>query len=84
MHRKKLSAEMFAEEFWKNALWKKKMERELKSRDLDGDGFVSKVDYDLLIQRYRELGTPEKHLEKMTLLLHGWGDEVHGDRKWCH
>ncbi len=82
MHRKKLSAEMFAEEFWKNALWKKKMERELKSRDLDGDGFVSKVDYDLLIQRYRELGTPEKHLEPTPAWV--GGDEVHGDRKWCH
>ncbi len=60
---------MSAEEFWKNALWKKKMQRELKIRDLDGDGFVSKADYDLVIQRYRELGAPEKRLEKMTQLL---------------
>lgn len=38
----------------------------MKIRDTTKDGFISKEDFDLVVERYREMGAPETHLKKMV------------------
>ncbi len=54
-----------AEKFTKNEFWKKKFMKECEVRDTNKDGFLSRSDLDLVFQRYKDMGTSEKHLAKL-------------------
>ena len=60
---------MNAEELKKNEFWQKKMLKVAKVRDVDGDGSITKADYDLILQRYKDMGTPEKHLKMLEKIV---------------
>ena len=48
-----------------NEFWKKKASRAIQVRDTNKDGRISKADFDLVVQRYREMGASKEHLKKM-------------------
>lgn len=54
------------EELVKNEFWHKKMTKELSVRDADKDGFISRSDFQLIIQRYKDMGSSEEHLKKLN------------------
>ena len=56
---------MNTEELKKNEFWQKKIYKVAKIRDVDGDGLITKADYYLIFQRYKDMGTPEEHLKKL-------------------
>lgn len=53
------------------------MKRAFETRDANKDGFISIADFDLVVQRHRDIGTPEKHIkileEKFKKLCESWG-----------
>ena len=54
-----------AEGLHSNEFWKKKAYRAIQVRDTNKDGCISKADFDLVVERYREMGVSEKHLQKL-------------------
>ena len=53
-------------DYAKNEYWRKKYYKKLKVLDTDKDGFITKADFDIIIQRYKDLGkTDEKRLAKV-------------------
>ena len=54
-----------AEGLQSNEFWRKKANRAIQVRDTNKDGRISKADFDLVVQRYREMGASEEHLKKM-------------------
>ena len=61
--------------------WKKKAHRAIRVRDTNRDGTISKEDFDMVIEHYRDMGTSEEHLKKLsdsfskTCLNYGMADE---------
>ncbi len=53
------------EELRKSEFWRRKIYTLMKIRDTNRDGKISMADYKLVIQRYRDMGASEEHLEKM-------------------
>lgn len=49
----------------KNELWRKKIFTALKARDVNKDGFISNADFDMIIQRYKDMGISESHSKKL-------------------
>ena len=49
----------------KSEFWRKKFRRAVEVRDTDKSGYISRADFELILERYRKLdtSTPE-HLEK--------------------
>ena len=45
-------------------------------RDLDKDGWITRNDFKLVIQRYKELGASQEHLDKLSSLLLGSLDKM--------
>ncbi len=56
---------MMADNLHSNEFWKKTY-RAMQVRDTNRDGFISKADFDLYAQRYKEMGAPEEHIRKMN------------------
>lgn len=56
---------MALEEIASNEFFLKKLQKEARVRDTNKDGFISKEDYDVVVQRYKEMGVSEAHLEKL-------------------
>lgn len=50
-------------------LYLKKRQRELVVRDADKDGFISRADYELIIQRHIDLGTPAEKVKQVRELV---------------
>ena len=59
-----------------NDFWKRKFQRALQVRDLDKDGWITRNDFKLVIQRYKELGASQEHLDKLSSLLLGSLDKM--------
>ena len=60
------ATERMATDFSKNEYWRKNYYKELSTRDANKDGFLAREDFDIIIQRYRDLGkTDEKRLAKL-------------------
>ena len=53
-------------ELVKSEFWHKKIQAVNKIRDLNKDGFISKADYKIFIQHYKDLGSSEEHVKKLT------------------
>ena len=54
----------------KSELWKKKIRKAVISRDANKDGFISREDFELVLERYRKVGSSkEEHLETLTKSL---------------
>ena len=60
-----------------NDFWKKKFLRCLETLDVNKDGFISREDFETIVKRYKELGAPDSHIEKLKtnneFLYAGWG-----------
>ena len=56
----------FSRELQSNEFWRKKFQRALAVRDTDGDGFITRSDFKLIIQRYKDMGSSEEHLKKLN------------------
>ncbi len=56
---------MMAEDLTLNEFWKKKVYRAIRVRDANKDGYISKADFELIVQRYKDIGAPEEHLKKL-------------------
>ena len=56
----------FDPELSKNEFWRKKVYKTMAVRDTDRDGFITRYDFRLIIQRYREMGSPEKPLQELS------------------
>ena len=60
------------DELIKNEFWKRKIYTVMKVRDADKDGLISKADYELLYQGYKDMGASAedlKRLEKVHVLV---------------
>ena len=61
----------------KNDFWMKKFNRCLEIRDVNKDGFLSREDFEAVVERYKELGAPDSHIEKLKanneILYASWG-----------
>ena len=53
------------EELAKNEFWLRKLRTESRTRDTNKDGFLSKDDFRLVIERYKEFCVSEAHLKKL-------------------
>ena len=53
------------EELAKNEFWLRKLRSWARTRDTNKDGFLSKDDFHLVVERYREMGVSEAHLKKL-------------------
>ena len=53
-------------ELAKNEFWLKKIRNVYTVRDLNKDGYISKADFMIMIQRYKDMGCPEEHLDKLS------------------
>lgn len=51
----------------KSEFWKKKLMTAMKIRDANKDGFISKADFQLIIQRYKQTGVSEEHLQMLNM-----------------
>ena len=49
-----------------NEFWRKKIQRFMEVRDSNKDGLLTRADFELVIQRYKELGASEEQLEKIS------------------
>ena len=56
---------MSREEIVKNDFWWKKLMKAMSVVDTNKDGFISKADFDMVMERYREMGSSEAHLKKL-------------------
>jgi len=54
-----------AAELAKSDFWEKKIRAVHKVRDVDKDGFITRADYMIIIQRYRDMGSSQEHLERL-------------------
>lgn len=52
--------------FQDSELWKKKIQQYLEVRDVNKHGFLQRPDFKLVIQRYEDMGTSEKHMKSIT------------------
>lgn len=50
----------------KNDFWVKKIRKECEVRDTNKDGFISRSDFDLLVQHYKEMGISAERLKVTT------------------
>ena len=50
----------------KNEFYIKKMMKECKARDANKDGFISRDDYEIITQRYKDLGMPDQQVKKLS------------------
>ncbi len=55
----------YNEDLTKNEFWRRKYHTFMTIRDTNKDGMISKADYTLIIQRYKDMGVSEKHLQKL-------------------
>ena len=44
--------------------WKKKIHISVLARDVNKDNIISREDFDLIVQRYKEAGAPPEHVKK--------------------
>ena len=44
----------------------KKLRKECEIRDTNKDGFISRADFELVVQRYRDMGYSDKFIEKLS------------------
>lgn len=67
----------YSKDLEKNDFWNKKFRHAVKVRDVDKDGLISRSDFQMIVERYKEMGTPEDHLKKLSSTLmkicDGWG-----------
>ena len=42
------------------------MHHAVRVRDVDKDGFITHSDFQMIVDRYKEMGTSEKHLKKLS------------------
>ena len=58
--------------------WRKKFRRAVEVRDTDKSGYISRADFELILERYRKVdtSTPE-HLEKLSNSLSKFCDVLH-------
>ena len=59
-----------------NDFWMKKIHRCLETMDTNKDGYISRADFEVMVQRYKDLGAPESHLERLKVnnekLIYAW------------
>lgn len=53
------------DELVKNEFWLRKIRKVNEVRDINKDGFLSKADFDIVIQRYKDMGSSDEHLQKL-------------------
>ena len=60
-----------------NDFWLKKFHRCLETLDTNKDGYISRADFEGVVQRYKDLGAPESHIERLKatneILFVAWG-----------
>ena len=49
-----------------NAFWKKKFRRAVVVRDIDGDGLITRSDFQRIVELYKEMGSSGEHLRKLN------------------
>ena len=47
-----------------NEFWKKKLRAFVKAQDVDQDNLITREDFDLIVQRYKEAGASPEHIKK--------------------
>ena len=53
------------EELYKSEFWQRKLRTVDRIRDINKDGFISRADFMILGQRYKDMGSSEQHLKKL-------------------
>ena len=49
----------------KNPFWQKKFNRALQVRDTNQNGVISQSDFDMIVDRYKEMKAPKAHLDRL-------------------
>ena len=57
-----------AGELQSNEFWKKKANRAMQVRDTNRDGKISLADFNLVIERYKQMGASEEHIQRIIEL----------------
>lgn len=52
-------------ELVKSEFWQKKIFKVDKIRDINNDGFLSRADFMIFVEHYKELGSSKEHLKKL-------------------
>ena len=55
-----------AEALAKNPFYMKKLMRECKVRDTSNDGFIARDDFEIIIQRYKDMGYSDQHIKVLS------------------
>ena len=56
--------------------WNKKLDRAIRVRDVDKDGVITRKDFELVAQRYKDLGVSEEQLQRVQDSLMKMCDSV--------
>ena len=64
------------EELQSNDFLKKKIRRAVEVFDTNGNGLISLDDYDLVIERYKKLGSSPEHIEKVKRVFKQFSDTM--------
>ena len=67
----------------KSEFWRRKLHTAVALQDVDKDGFITRHDFDLIVQHYKDAGSPPEHIKEMEksfkVMYKIWG--VPEDRK---
>ena len=56
--------------------YKRKMLTFLKSRDANNDGLITRMDFDLIMKRFKDRRVPEEHLKVTEYVFHRFCDDM--------
>ena len=56
---------MDVEKLRNDVFWKKKIRHAFVTQDVDKNGCISRADFDLVVQRYKGMGSSEEHTKKL-------------------
>lgn len=60
----------------KDTFFMKKFSRDTEARDMDKDGFITRADFDLVVQRHIDMGTPEKKVTELRKIMGSMSDSL--------
>lgn len=72
----KLNAKFDYERLKKDDLFTKKRYRDCVARDTNKDGFISRADHDMIVQRHIEMGTPRDKIKELRKMVESVCDSL--------
>ena len=61
---------------YENEFYRKKLRRAVEVRDADKNGLITRLDFELVVQRHKDLGAPEEHIKRITVEVNKFCNSV--------